>query len=304
MLVLHTFKTSEYVVFDKQEGNKIRTIYKLPYYPDRIVQWAILQVIEPYLIKTFISQTYSAIPGRGAHKALRTIRNNISRDPDGCQWCYKFDIHHYYQSIDHDLLMNDWNRLFKDKDLLIAIDEITRSVSTSGILGVGIPIGNYLSQYSGNLFLSKLDHFCKETLQLEHYYRYMDDVVILEQSKEKLWKIKDCIDKFLKEMKLVVKSNWQIFSTYKRGIDFVGYRIYRDYVLVRKTTSTKAKKKLSKVNEKPQFSEHDSGVIASYYGIAIYGNTYNFLNKYFCPLLENDRLKGKIRNNLLQTKIV
>ena len=81
MLVLHTFKTSEYVVFDKQEGNKMRIIYKLPYYPDRIVQWAILQVIEPYLIKTFISQTYSAIPGRGAHKALRTIRNDIVRDP-------------------------------------------------------------------------------------------------------------------------------------------------------------------------------------------------------------------------------
>lgn len=107
MLVLHTFKTSEYVVFDKQEGNKIRTIYKLPYYPDRIVQWAILQVIEPYLIKTFISQIYSAIPGRGAHKALRTISNDITRDPDGCQWCYKFDIHHYYQSINHNLLLDD-----------------------------------------------------------------------------------------------------------------------------------------------------------------------------------------------------
>ena len=303
MLILHTFKTSEYVVFDKQEGNKIRTIYKLPYYPDRIVQWAILQVIEPYLIKTFISQTYSAIPGRGAHKALHTIRNDIARDPDGCQWCYKFDIHHYYQSINHDLLMNDWNRLFKDKDLLIAINEITRSVSTSEISGVGIPIGNYLSQYSGNLFLSKLDHFCKEILRLEHYYRYMDDIVILEQSKEKLWKIKHYIDKLLKEMKLTIKSNWQIFSTYKRGIDFVGYRIYKDYVLVRKTTATKAKKKLNKINEKSQFSEHDNGVIASYYGIVTHCDTYNFLNKYFCPLLENDRLKGKIRNNLLQTKI-
>lgn len=107
MLVLHTFKTSEYVVFDKQEGNKIRTIYKLPYYPDRIVQWAILQVIEPYIIKSFISQTYSAIPGRGTHKALRTISNDITRDPDGCQWCYKFDIHHYYQSINHNLLLDD-----------------------------------------------------------------------------------------------------------------------------------------------------------------------------------------------------
>lgn len=130
----------------------------------------------------------------------------------------------------------------------------------------------------------------------------MDDIVILEQSKEKLWKIKYYIDKFLKEMELTVKPNWQIFPTYKRGIDFVGYRIYKNYILVRKTTIIKAKKKLSRIDKKSRFSEHDNGIIASYYGIVTHCNTYNFLNKYFCPLLKNDRLKGKLRNNLLKTK--
>ena len=64
-LIEHTYKTSDYEVFTKKEGEKEREIYKLPYYPDRICQWAILQVIEPYLLKTMTTDTYSAIPKRG-----------------------------------------------------------------------------------------------------------------------------------------------------------------------------------------------------------------------------------------------
>lgn len=65
MFLNRTFHTSNYEVFYKTEGKKRRKIYKLPYYPDRIAQWAILQVIEPYIVKNLIADTYSAIPGRG-----------------------------------------------------------------------------------------------------------------------------------------------------------------------------------------------------------------------------------------------
>lgn len=54
MLINHTYKTSDYEVFYKQDGKKLRKIYKLPYFPDRICQWAILQVIEPCIIMTLV----------------------------------------------------------------------------------------------------------------------------------------------------------------------------------------------------------------------------------------------------------
>lgn len=65
MLINHTYKTSDYEVFYKNEGKKTRKIYKLPYFPDRICQWAILQVIEPCIINNLTDDTYSAIPKGG-----------------------------------------------------------------------------------------------------------------------------------------------------------------------------------------------------------------------------------------------
>lgn len=81
MLLNKTYNTSDYVTFIKHDSGKDREIFKLPYFPDRICQWAILQVIEPYLIKNLIKNTYSAIPGRGIHLALHDIDQTIL-----CSW--------------------------------------------------------------------------------------------------------------------------------------------------------------------------------------------------------------------------
>lgn len=51
MLINHTYQTSPYEKFIKHDSGKEREIFKLPYFPDRICQWAILQVIEPYLLR-------------------------------------------------------------------------------------------------------------------------------------------------------------------------------------------------------------------------------------------------------------
>lgn len=80
MLINHTYKTSDYEVFYKTEGKKTRKIYKLPYFPDRICQWAILQVIEPCIINNLTDDTYSAIPKRGIHKALSKLQNAMWND--------------------------------------------------------------------------------------------------------------------------------------------------------------------------------------------------------------------------------
>lgn len=220
------YRTSEYTVFEKQDGPKLREIFKLPYYPDRIYQWAIIQVIEPYLIRNMTDDTYSAIPGRGTYKAYKKVKKAL-KDYNGTQWCLKLDIKKYYPNINKAKLKAKYERLFKDKRLLAMLNEIIDS--TEGEKGV--PIGNYISQYSGNVYLSDFDHRVKEVYKIKYYFRYMDDMVFLAETKERLQELVKDIVKYLKDVwDLEVKSNWSLFRVDDRGINFVGY-IFKHYVI-------------------------------------------------------------------------
>ena len=131
MLINHTYKTSEYTSFIKKEGKKEREIFKLPYFPDRICQWAILQVIEPYILKRLTYNTYSAIPGKGIHAALKDVEKAMRTDVPNCQYCLKIDVKKYYPSINHEIMKEKFRKLFKDPELLWLLDEIIDSISTS-----------------------------------------------------------------------------------------------------------------------------------------------------------------------------
>lgn len=125
--------------------------------------------------------------------------------------------------------------MFNDSELLWLLGEIIDSIKTADIEDLtaiylleedidpetGIPIGNYLSQYSGNYYFSSFDHWLKEEKHVKDNYRYMDDITIFGKTKEELFKLKEDIDiYFSEELKLTVKSNWQVFPTYIRGVDF------------------------------------------------------------------------------------
>lgn len=282
-LIEKTYKTSEYERFVKQEGKKEREIFKLPYYPDRIAQWALLQVIEPILMKNLTINTYSAIPYRGIHYGLKRLQHDL-KDTHGCAYCLKFDIKKYYPSINHDLLKAKYARLIKDKDVLWLINEIIDS--TDG--DAGVPIGNYLSQWSGNIFLSDFDHLIKEVFKIKYYHRYMDDCVILHSSSEYLHDLRILLDEYLKSIKLEMKKDWQIFPTYTRGIDFLGYRCFGKYTLLRKTTYKAMRKKLTRILKKAQkglinYSEYCC--INAYMGWLKWCDSFRLTQKYVKPLL-------------------
>ena len=279
MLINKTYHTSEYQTFTKTDGKKERLIYKLPYYPDRICQWAIMQVIEPILMRQFVRDTYSAIPKRGIHLCLKRVRKAME-DKQGTQYCLKLDVKKYYPSIKHSILKDKYRKIFKDKNLLWLLDEIIDSTPE----GEGVPIGNYLSQYSGNYFLSAFDHWIKEQMRVKYYFRYMDDIVILHGSKEYLHFLIPKIINYLRIDGLTVKDNWQIFPTYTRGLDFVGYRIFDDFILLRKTTCLKMERKMRELAKKEVLTESDSCSIASYLGWMKYCNSYRLQEKYIKPL--------------------
>lgn len=238
MLKNHTYKTSEYEIFEKREGNKLRKIYKLPYFPDRICQWAIIQVIEPYLIKTLTADTYSALPGRGTERARRKVVRALKTDPENTQWCLKIDIQKYYPNINVDKLKAKYRRLFKDSDLLWLLDEIIDSNPDSGV-----PIGNYISQYSGNIYLSDFDHRVKEYYGVKHYFRYMDDMVFMAATKEELQDLLYQVKWYLKStLDLTVKDSWSLFRIDDRGLDFVGYVFTHDTIRLRKSIALSIKR--------------------------------------------------------------
>lgn len=303
MFLTHTYHTSEYQVFYKNEGKKIRKIYKLPYFPDRIAQWAILQVIEPYLIKNLIEDTYSAIPGRGIHKGLRKVEHAMRYDKENCIYCLKIDARHYYQNINHEILKQKYRRLFKDPDLLYLLDEIIDSINTlddEDIVEIqlagrdydpetGVPIGNYISQYSGNFYFSSFDHWMKEVKHIPYYFRYMDDIVIFDRTKEGLHQLLPEIDDYFRtNLMLRIKGNYQIFPTYIRGIDFLGYRMFEDYTLLRKSTCNTMKRKCIHIRNKCEsgygmtYSEWCS--INSYKGWLDHCDSFHLSQKYIEPL--------------------
>lgn len=324
MLKNHLFKTSEYEIFILNEGKKKRDVYKLPFFPDRIAQWAILQVIEPFLVANMTADTYSAIPGKGIQPIVNDLRGYyktkrvdgkkksvwvpsiLLTDEENTRYCYKIDLHHYYQSINHEVLKQKFRKVFKGPELLWLLDEIADSINTateedlielslSGEIEVdpntGIPIGNYMSQYSGNFYLSSFDHWVKEELHVKHYYRYMDDVVIFASSKEELHEIHRKVTAYTRDyLHLNIKGNYQIFPTKVRGVDFVGYRFFGEYTLLRKSTAINFKRKMRACRKKmennipPTYSEWCS--FNSYKGWLGNCDSYRLFKKYIEPLIE------------------
>ena len=161
-LLGRTYRTSPYEVFIKYEPKR-REIYKLPF-KDRVVQWAIMLVLEPIWTPQFTADTHACIRGRGIHSLLKQLRNDLAEDPEGTRYCFKLDVRKFYPSIDHDILKVVIRRKIKDPAVLLLLDGIIDSAP-------GVPIGNYISQYFANLYLSELDHRIKEVAGVRYYYR-------------------------------------------------------------------------------------------------------------------------------------
>lgn len=260
-----TYVTSPYSNFIIYEP-KERLIFRLPYYPDRIVHHSIMNIMEPIWIKIFIDQSYSCIKGRGIHKLAKDIMRAL-KDKEGTMYCLKLDITKFYPSVDHAILKEIIRKKVKDKKLLVLLDGIIDSAD-------GVPIGNYLSQFFANLYLTYFDHWLKEEVGVKYYFRYADDIVILSDSKEFLHKVMILIKLYLKAvLNLKVKPNYQIFPVDSRGIDFVGYRFYHTHTLLRKSIKKNLLKLIERYKKGLITKEDLKRRLSSYFGWLKYCNS-------------------------------
>ncbi len=260
-----TYEIDRYYIFYVYEPKK-RMIMSIAFY-HRIVQWAIYRVINPMLVKGYIEDSYGCIPGKGSLSAMMRLRYWIQlvwKKPN--VWYYlKLDISKYFYRISHRVLMKILRKKIKDKRLIALLDRIVNCKHTpfglppgkspgevplsERIFDVGMPIGNLLSQVFANVYLDALDQFCKRVLRVHYYVRYMDDVIILSDSKAQLHEWRERISSFLEtELELQLNSKTCI-RPISQGIEFVGYRIWPRYVTLRKATTLKIKRAMRKKQE-------------------------------------------------------
>lgn len=234
LLISEQFRTSSYTVRDIYEP-KHRKIYILPFAPDRIVQHAVMNVVEPYWTKLMYVHSYSCIPRRGIHvgaqKTMEFIRRNI--------YCLKCDVSKFYPSIRHDIAYEMIERKIKDRRVLDIFYDVIHSIDGES----NVPIGNYMSQWIGNLYLTEMDNLIKQYLKVKDYIRYCDDFILFSKDSSFLMECKEIIEEYLKERLGMTLSKCSLFNL-KQGVDFLGYRFFPEgYILLRKTTAKRVKKR-------------------------------------------------------------
>ena len=266
-----TFHVTEKDIEEKDiiEAGKLRHIQFFKKLKNSIAVHAIMSVVDKHLKKRFIRTTSASIKNRGMHDLMKYIRRDMQKDPEGTRFCYKFDISKFYESVNQDFVMYSVHRVFKDKKLIAMLDNFVR------IIPQGISIGLRSSQGLGNLLLSVyLDHYLKDRYGVRHFYRYCDDGVVLGKSKAELWEIRYAVHEQLEQIDLKDKANERVF-TVDEGIDFLGYVIYPDHVLLRKRIKQKFARKMHEVKSK----KRRRVLIASFYGMAKHADCIMLFNK-------------------------
>lgn len=264
-----TFTTSNYTKKTVREPKK-RTIYKLPFCPDRIIQHAILQVVAPIWDAMLIDQTYACRPNKGMHQASTLTMKHVRT----YKYCLKCDISKFYPSINHDILLAIIKRKIKCKPTLALLEDIIRSFPGH----TNVPIGNYTSQWFGNLYMNELDQWIRHTKKFSAYIRYCDDFVIFSDSKVKLHDLQKEIQTFLYDRLRLRFSKASVFPV-SQGVDFLGYRHFTTHKLLRKRTARRVMRRmkhLPRLLQEGKISpDRYRGSLASTRGWLRWANTYN-----------------------------
>jgi RNA-directed DNA polymerase len=269
-----TYTTSPYEVEERFDGRKIRTIHKLPYYPDRIVQHALVSACEHVWFNSFIRDTFQSIVGRGTHDARKRVRSAVCGNPE--LYALKFDIKKYYPSVNSSLMKVKIRKTIKCSDTLWLLDNIIDSCD-------GLPIGNYTSQYLGNIYLNDFDWWVKQSLRPKHYFRYCDDIVVLGASAEECHSHRAAMfEKLLCEYHLSVKKDWQVFPVDDRGLDFVGFVFKSRNMKLRKGIASGVRRKAQQIRTNAsQLTPHQiANGAGSYWGWCKHGGGKSLWSKH------------------------
>ncbi|MFH1770683.1 MAG: reverse transcriptase domain-containing protein [archaeon] len=276
-LLIQTYKPKPLETFILRDP-KTRKISKSDF-RDRVVHHAICNIIEPIFDKTFIYDSYANRIGKGGLNAIKRFdffKRKVSKNNSIKCHVLKADIKHYFENVNHETLLKLLEKNIKDKQIINLIKIILEN-HNSKKPGQGMPLGNLTSQFFANVYLNELDQYLKHQLKAKYYIRYVDDFVILNNTKTILEKQKIQINNFLKQnLKLELHPEKTKIITLKQGVNFLGFRIFYHHKLLHQRNIRKFKHKLQKLR-----IEYEKGVIdrekiiESFEGHLAYSNNAN-----------------------------
>ncbi|MBI2666316.1 helix-turn-helix domain-containing protein [Candidatus Woesearchaeota archaeon] len=244
-LLFHTYRPKPLETFILRDP-KTRKISKSAF-RDRIIHHAICNIIEPLFDKCFIFDSYANRIGKGTFKAIQRFEyfaQKVSRGFTRPCFVFKTDIRHYFETVDHKILLSILQRKIDDRRLLWLIKIILRNYKT-GHHEKGMPLGNLTSQFFANVYLNELDQYVKHTLKTKYYIRYVDDFVILDNYSKKLDYYRDRIDEFCrKRLALQLHPDKSKIHHFKNGVGFLGMRLYQHCRRIKKKNVSRFERKL------------------------------------------------------------
>ena len=272
---------------------KNRTIRKIRFFDQIIHHMAINSCME-VLSNGMYTYCCGSVPHRGTQYAQRHIERWLRTDRSNTKYCAQMDIHHFFDSVDHDVLKGMLSKKIADERMLHLLFIIIDSCPD------GLPLGYFTSQWLANFMLQDLDHIIKEQLHIKHYVRYMDDIILFSGNKKQLHKAVKVITEYLESIKLTVKGNYQVFRmeyTDRKGkhrgraLDFLGYRYYRDHTELRKSLMLRMTRTAKRIGKKQKPTYYDATVMLSYMGWIDSSDTYNVYLRYVKPYIDIKQLK-------------
>ncbi len=225
---------------------KLRVIHKASV-RDRILHHAVFRALCSIFDKSFIFDSYSCRIGKGTHRAVFRLQNfakKLSKNNGKIIYALKCDVHKFFDSINHKLLLELIGRKIEDTGAVWLIENIIKSFG--GEDRNGLPLGNVTSQLFANIYLNELDRFIKHQLKIKYYVRYSDDFVILDKNKEVLEFYAKNIDAFLNSCLRLAFSGRPVIRKFTQGIDFLGYVVLPHYIVLRTKTKRRIFRKLTK----------------------------------------------------------
>lgn len=235
-------------------ARKERVISEPAQWPDQYIHHALIQVLQPVMMRGMDKYCCGSIRKRGAHYAKGAIEGWIRHDRKGTRWELCGDIYHFYDSLKPEIVMARMRELVKDARTLDLIWRIIKD---------GVKIGAFPSQWFANTVLQPLDHIIRQSGLCAHYVRYMDNLTIFGSNKRKLHRLKKIIEAWLSEHGLRLKGDWQIFPIYEKSAvrqgrqvfmsrlpDAVGYRYGRTCTLPRKHNLIRIKRALKRYRKR------------------------------------------------------
>lgn len=234
---------------------------------DRVVQHAIYRQLKPYLEKRYIFHSYACRTGKGTQRAADSVLNwerQIIRRPNGKEWyVLKIDVSKYFYRINHEIALDMFRDISDDQDFIALMDTIINNPDVPfglppgmsadecppelRLFDVGMPIGNLSSQMIANMYLDRLDKYCKHTLGIHYYIRYMDDILVLSDDLQQLHIWRQRIEAFAnEELELSLNKKTSI-QKMTRGVEFVGRMITPSGIRIRKSTRERIKRVLKHI---------------------------------------------------------